>query len=213
MNDLNDKIILKSKPVFDCIKRIFDISASLVAIVVFFLLMVIVAIIIKCDSKGPVLYKSKRVTKDGREFKMYKFRSMKDKADEQLEEVLCNNETCGATFKMENDPRITRFGRFLRRSSIDELPQLFNILKGDMAFVGPRPPLPREVEQYTDYQKQRLLVKQGLTCIWQSSGRSNTTFEQQVEMDLEYVRKRGFWMDLKLILKTVPAVLCGKGAK
>lgn len=158
MNDLNDKIILKSKPVFDCIKRIFDISASLVAIVVFFLLMVIVAIIIKCDSKGPVLYKSKRVTKDGREFKMYKFRSMKDKADEQLEEVLCNNETCGATFKMENDPRITRFGRFLRRSSIDELPQLFNILKGDMAFVGPRPPLPREVDvPYIETEKSLYL--------------------------------------------------------
>lgn len=176
-------------------------------------LLLILALLVKITSKGPVIYTSERVGKDGKLFKFYKFRSMRVGADKELEQLLAQNETGGITFKMKDDPRITKFGKFLRKTSLDELPQLFNILNGSMSFVGPRPALPREVEQYNDYQRQRLLVKQGLTCIWQCSGRSNTTFDEQINMDLEYINKRGFFFDIWLMIKTFFAVLFGKGAK
>ena len=165
-------------------------------------LLLILALLVKITSKGPVIYTSKRVGKDGKLFKFYKFRSMRVGADKELEQLLAQNETGGITFKMKDDPRITKFGKFLRKTSLDELPQLFNILNGSMSFVGPRPAIPREVEQYNDYQRQRL-------C----SGRSNTTFDEQINMDLEYINKRGFFFDIWLMIKTFFAVLFGKGAE
>ena len=134
---------------------------------------------------------------------MYKFRSMVHNAEELLKHLQEQNEQTGPAFKMTDDPRITKVGKFIRKTSLDELPQLFNVLKGDMSLVGPRPPIPREVEQYNSYQKQRLLVKPGLTCIWQVSGRNNIGFDEWVDMDLEYIKNRNLLLDIKLILKTV----------
>ena len=210
---VDNKIQLKKKPVYGFFKRVADIFGSLFLIIVLSWLLLILAVLVKCTSKGPILYISKRVGKDGKLFNFYKFRSMRVGADKELDSLLAQNETGGITFKMKDDPRVTKFGKFIRKTSLDELPQLFNILNGSMSFVGPRPALPREVEQYNDYQKQRLLVKQGLTCIWQCSGRSNTTFDEQIEMDLEYIQKRGFFFDIWILIKTFFAVIFGKGAE
>lgn len=211
---VNGKVIgIKRKPIYNFLKRIFDIFSSLLAIILLSPLFLVVAIIIKCSSKGPVFYCANRVGKFGKPFKMIKFRSMYIDADQRLNELLKYNETDGPTFKMKNDPRITPVGKFLRATSIDELPQLFNIFVGQMSVVGPRPALPREVEQYNDYDKVRLSVKPGLTCIWQCSGRSNITFKEWMAMDIEYIRRRGIFFDLYLILKTIPAVLSRKGAE
>ena len=207
------KVNIKKKRIYSFFKRIVDILASFILIVLLSWLYLILAILVKCTSKGPIIYTSQRVGKDGKLFKFYKFRSMRVGAEKELDSLLSQNETGGITFKMKDDPRITKFGKFLRKTSLDELPQLFNILNGSMSFVGPRPALPREVEQYNDYQKQRLLVKQGLTCIWQCSGRSNTTFDEQIEMDLEYIEKRGFFFDIWIMIKTFFAVIFGKGAE
>lgn len=206
---------VKGGKVYGFFKRLFDIVASLSAILVLWLPMLIVGIIVKCTSKGPMIYVSKRVGKNGKVFNFYKFRSMCVDAENQLDSLLEQNEVeGGVTFKMENDPRVTKFGRFIRKTSIDELPQLFNILKGNMSIVGPRPCTDREYELYNDYEKQRLYVPQGLTGEWQVCGRSNTTFDQMVEMDLDYIQnKRGFWYDIKLIFKTVVVVFKRKGAK
>ena len=193
--------------------NIRGILGSFVLIILLSWLLIILALLVKLTSKGPIIYTSERVGKNGKLFKFYKFRSMRVGADKELEQLLAQNETGGITFKMKDDPRITKFGKFLRKTSLDELPQLFNILNGSMSFVGPRPAIPREVEQYNDYQRQRLLVKQGLTCIWQCSGRSNTTFDEQINMDLEYINKRGFFFDIWLMIKTFFAVLFGKGAE
>lgn len=191
---MQENIIIKKKPIYTFIKRFGDIIGSLLIIILFSWLYLILAILVKCTSKGPVIYKSQRVGKNGKLFTFYKFRSMRVGAEQELDSLLDKNETGGITFKIKDDPRITKFGKFLRKTSLDELPQMFNILNGTMSFVGPRPALPREVEQYNDYQKQRLLVKQGLTCIWQCSGRSNTTFDEQIEMDLEYIKKEGSFL-------------------
>ncbi len=207
------KVNIKKKRIYSFFKRVVDIFASFILIVLLSWLYLILAILVKCTSKGPVIYTSQRVGKNGKLFKFYKFRSMHVGAEKELDSLLSQNETGGITFKMKDDPRITKFGKFLRKTSLDELPQLFNILNGSMSFVGPRPALPREVEQYNDYQKQRLLVKQGLTCIWQCSGRSNTTFDEQIEMDLEYIEKRGFFFDIWIMIKTFFAVIFGKGAE
>jgi len=196
-------------------KRAFDIFASLIAIIILAIPMLIIGIIVKCSSKGPIIYVSKRVGKNGRIFNFYKFRSMIKDADDHLNELLDKNEVPGGvTFKMEDDPRVTKFGKFLRKTSIDELPQLFNIFKGDMSFVGPRPCTTREYELYTEKEKLRLLVPQGLTGEWQVSGRSDTTFEYMIGKDLHYIEnKRGFWYDIGLIFRTIPAVFKSKGAK
>lgn len=204
---------LKNKKIYEFFKRLGDILGSFVLIILLSWLLIILALLVKLTSKGPIIYTSERVGKNGKLFKFYKFRSMRVGADKELEQLLAQNETGGITFKMKDDPRITKFGKFLRKTSLDELPQLFNILNGSMSFVGPRPAIPREVEQYNDYQRQRLLVKQGLTCIWQCSGRSNTTFDEQINMDLEYINKRGFFFDIWLMIKTFFAVLFGKGAE
>lgn len=207
------KVNIKKKRIYSFFKRVVDILASFILIILLSWLYLILAILVKCTSKGPVIYTSQRVGKNGKLFKFYKFRSMRVGAEKELDSLLGQNETGGITFKMKDDPRITKFGKFLRKTSLDELPQLFNILNGSMSFVGPRPALPREVEQYNEYQKQRLLVKQGLTCIWQCSGRSNTTFDEQIEMDLEYIEKRGFFFDIWIMIKTFFAVIFGKGAE
>ena len=207
------KVTLKNKRIYEFFKRLEDILGSFLLIILLSWLLLILAILVKITSKGPVIYTSERVGKGGKLFKFYKFRSMRVGADKELEQLLAQNETGGITFKMKDDPRITKFGKFLRKTSLDELPQLFNILNGSMSFVGPRPAIPREVEQYNDYQRQRLFVKQGLTCIWQCSGRSNTTFDEQINMDLEYINKRGFFFDIWLMIKTFFAVLFGKGAE
>jgi lipopolysaccharide/colanic/teichoic acid biosynthesis glycosyltransferase len=161
-----------------------------------------VAVLIKLDSKGPVFFKQDRCGKDGKIFGMLKFRSMVMDAEEKLEELMDKNEQSGPVFKIKDDPRITKIGKFIRKTSIDELPQLFNILAGDMSIVGPRPPIPREVEQYDAYQRLRLTVKPGLTCYWQVMGRNSIGFDEWVELDVKYIQERNFWLDLKLIFKT-----------
>ncbi|MDO5011708.1 MAG: exopolysaccharide biosynthesis polyprenyl glycosylphosphotransferase [Intestinibacter bartlettii] len=198
------KILEKESRVYLFIKRIIDIVCSLAGIIILSPVFLIVAIFIKIeDPKGSIIFCQERNGKDLKTFKMYKFRSMVHNAEDLLKDLQEQNEQTGPAFKMANDPRITKVGKFIRRTSLDELPQLFNILKGEMSLVGPRPPIPREVAQYTPYQKQRLLVKPGLTCIWQVSGRNNIGFDEWVEMDLEYIKNRNLLLDIKLILKTV----------
>ncbi|MBU7594456.1 sugar transferase [Metabacillus halosaccharovorans] len=189
-------------------KRTLDIIGALVGVIILSFILLIVAILIKLeDPKGPIFFSQKRVGKDGKEFRMYKFRSMVTDAESKFEELLKYNEVEGAMFKMKDDPRITGIGKFIRKTSIDELPQLWNVLKGDMSLVGPRPPLPREVDQYTSYHKQRLLVTPGCTGLWQVSGRSNLGFEEMVELDLDYIRTRSILNDLKIIFKTCIVLL------
>ncbi|MFO7160625.1 MAG: exopolysaccharide biosynthesis polyprenyl glycosylphosphotransferase [[Clostridium] cellulosi] len=198
--------------IYRAVKRFFDVVLSVLALVVLSPLFLITAIAIKLDSEGEVFYSQLRVGKDGKLFKMYKFRSMCVDADKQLDKLKDLNEKDGPVFKIANDPRVTRVGRIIRKRSIDELPQLINIIKGDMSIVGPRPPLPNEVAQYTPYQMQRLSVKPGLTCYWQISGRSDISFDEWVELDCKYIRESSVWTDIKIILKTIPAVLTGRGA-
>lgn len=195
------------------IKRVQDIVLSLLALIILFPIMLIVAILIYIDDpKGSPIFSQIRCGKNGKQFKFYKFRSMCVDAEYKLQELLKNNEMDGPAFKMKNDPRITRIGKFIRKTSIDELPQLFNILKGDMSIVGPRPALVREVEQYTSYQKQRLLVNPGLTCYWQiQPHRNNISFDKWVDLDIKYIKEQSFIVDWKIIFKTVEAVLRGYG--
>ncbi|ARN55849.1 sugar transferase [Sedimentisphaera salicampi] len=194
------------------LKRVIDIAGSLTAILILSPVFIITALTIYLHDKGPVLFVQKRVGKNGRLFDMYKFRSMVVNADKIKDEILDSNESSdGVIFKMKKDPRVTPIGRFIRKFSIDELPQLFNVLKGDMSLVGPRPPLPAEVAQYTLEQRKRLHVRPGITCVWQVSGRSDIPFTQQVQLDLDYIKSQSFITDVKLLLKTIPAVLLGKG--
>ena len=201
------------KPVYEFFKRFFDIVLSLFALIVLSPLFLVIAIIIKCGDGGSVFYSQTRLTKGGREFKMYKFRSMCKNADQMLEQLMDQNEMEGPAFKMKDDPRITKVGRFIRKTSIDELPQLWNIIKGDMSIIGPRPPLVREVEEYTPYHMHRLDVKTGLACYRECYGRSNIhDFDEWVESDLKYIQERSLWVDLKVILCTIKVVLTGEGA-
>lgn len=194
-------------------KRILDISASLAALVILSPLMVAVALLIVLEDRGRIIYRQVRVGKDGRHFYFYKFRSMIDGAERQKERLQASNQSGdGVIFKMQSDPRVTRIGRFIRKYSIDELPQLFNVLAGDMSLVGPRPPLPEEVSLYTIEDRKRLHVLPGITCIWQVSGRSDIPFKEQVQLDKEYISSQGLWQDFKILLKTIPAVFTGRGA-
>ena len=204
----------QEKPVYDFIKRVFDVILSGLAIVVLSPLMLGLAIAVRSDG-GPAIYSQNRVGKNGKRFRILKFRSMCVNADspEMLAKLAAMTEMDGPAFKIKNDPRITTVGRFIRRTSLDELPQLFNIFVGDMTIVGPRPPLESEVRQYTEYQMQRLQVKQGLTCYWQCSGRNNISFDEWVELDLKYIRERSLWTDIKILFRTIPAVLSGDGAE
>lgn len=189
-------------------KRYMDVVGALVGLILLSPVLLIVAFLIKYeDPKGTVLFKQVRIGKSGKEFYMYKFRSMVTDAEEKLKDLLEYNEVSGAMFKMKEDPRITKIGKFIRRTSIDELPQLINVLKGEMSLVGPRPPLPREVREYTSYDKQRLLVTPGCTGLWQVSGRSNLSFEQMVELDVYYIIQRNIIFDIKILLRTVKVLL------
>ena len=200
----DERIQPKEGPIYLFFKRAMDIIGSLCGIILLSPLLIIVALAIKIeDPKGSIFFSQQRCGKDNKLFPMYKFRSMVSNAEELLEELMEHNEMDGPVFKIKDDPRITRVGKFIRKTSIDELPQLFNILRGDMSIVGPRPAIPHEVAEYSDYHKQRLLVKPGLTCIWQVSGRNSIGFEEWMDMDLEYIEKRNLWMDIKLIFKTV----------
>lgn len=204
----------KAKPVYEVIKRLVDIVASACALVVLSPVFLAVAIAVKAEDGGDVIFAQNRCTKGGREFKMYKFRSMCMDAEKQLHKVQCYNEMSGPAFKMKEDPRITKAGHFIRHTSLDELPQLVNVLKGDMSIIGPRPPLPREVAQYNEHQLHRLDVKAGLACYHECMGRNLIKdFDQWVEMDLQYIRERGLWTDFKIVIKTIGAVITRKGAE
>jgi len=193
-------------------KNLMDYFLGYLLFIISIPFFLILGALIKIDSKGPVFYKQKRYTKDSRPFYMYKFRTMYAGADKRMARLKKNSVVDGPIFKMIDDPRVTRMGRFLRKFSIDELPQLLNVLKGDMSLVGPRPPLPQEVEKYQEWQKKRLNVKQGITGLWQVSGRSNLSFEEMVKLDMYYIQNWSIGMDIKILLKTVPTVLFGKGA-
>jgi exopolysaccharide biosynthesis polyprenyl glycosylphosphotransferase len=194
-------------------KRTFDAAASFAALLLISPLWALIALLIKLEDGGPVIFAQTRVGKRGREFKMYKFRSMRPDAEQRLRELLAKNQhQDGVTFKIKDDPRITRVGRWLRKFSFDELPQFYNVLTGDMSIVGPRPPVPREVALYSLADRRRLAIKPGITCIWQISGRAQIDFRGQVELDVRYIETRSFWGDLRIIVKTVPAVLSGTGA-
>lgn len=194
-------------------KRTMDILLSLLAITLGSPVFILTALIVKITSPGPIIFSQVRVGMYGRHFKFYKFRSMYIDAEARKAELLKHNESSdGVIFKMKHDPRITPFGRFIRKFSIDELPQLFNVLLGDMSLVGPRPPLPSEVRTYTLDERKRLNITPGITCIWQVSGRSELPFSKQIALDKEYISSQSAWKDFLILLKTIPAILTGKGA-
>ncbi len=203
---------IEHKPYQLAIKRIIDICASAVALIVLSPLMLVVAIAIKLTSRGPVLFRQERVGQYGRTFNMLKFRSMVIDAESLQQRLMAQNEQSGPVFKITHDPRITRVGRFIRKYSFDELPQLVNVLRGEMTIVGPRPPVPGEVAKYEPWQRRRLSVRPGLTCLWQISGRNAIPFQRWMYMDMQYIDHWSLRQDLELILKTVPVVLTGKGA-
>lgn len=194
-------------------KRLLDIVVASIGLAVFAPLILLIAIAIKLDSPGPVLFRQVRVGKGGKPFWFLKFRSMVKNAEQLKQQLAAKNEVKGGTvFKMRNDPRVTRVGRFLRRYSLDELPQLLHVLRGEMSLVGPRPPLPAEVANYQHWELRRLSVQPGLTCLWQISGRSELGFQEWIELDHIYIETMSFWTDLKILLFTIPAVITGKGA-
>lgn len=194
-------------------KRVLDIIISTALLIVLLPLLVIVGILVKLTSKGPIIYRQVRCGLYGRKFVLYKIRSMRDGAEDVLWEIKHLNEMDGPVFKMRNDPRITPLGRFLRKSSIDEWPQFWNVLKGDMSLVGPRAPLPDEVKEYTRWQRRRLSVKPGITCLWQVSGRNEIDFHEWMKLDLNYIDNWSLLLDFKILLRTFPVVLFGKGAR
>jgi len=194
-------------------KRMIDISGAAVGVLLLSPLLFAVGLAIVIEDGWPIFFSQTRVVQYGRLFKFYKFRSMVRNADKLKDKLAAQNESGdGVIFKMKQDPRITRVGRFIRRFSIDEMPQFLNVLLGDLALVGPRPPVPREVAQYTLEERKRLHVKPGLTCLWQIQGRSEIPFKEQVRLDMQYIHSQSFWKDIMILLKTVPAVLCGRGA-
>ena len=212
-NSQSATIQMKEKPNYAFWKRIFDVVCSFLGLVILLVPLIIIALIIIIDSPGASpIYVQERVGKNGKTFRFYKFRSMVADADKMLESLLKDNEMDGPVFKIKDDPRITRFGHFIRRTSIDELPQLWNVLKGDMSLVGPRPPLPREVATYTEYQKQRLSVIPGITCFWQVQHmRNSLTFDEWVELDLKYITERNFKTDFIILYRTIGAVFGAEG--
>lgn len=214
LKDISYKRIDTNKSKYYLIsKRLIDVVFSSIGLILLSPLFLLVAILIKIEDRhGPVIFKQIRIGKDGRSFTMYKFRSMVSNAEELKDSLLEMNEATGPVFKMKNDPRVTKVGRLIRKTSIDELPQLINVLKGDMSLVGPRPPLPDEVAQYSSHAMQRLSVTPGLTCYWQVSGRSNIGFDEWVELDLKYIQDRNLIVDIKLIVKTIFVLFGSKDA-
>jgi exopolysaccharide biosynthesis polyprenyl glycosylphosphotransferase len=204
---------MTGKAWYELFKRCLDRLGAGVGMLLLSPFFALVAILIKLESPGPVFFSQTRIGLGGQPFRCWKLRSMYVDAEQRKQELQEHNEMeGGTTFKMKRDPRVTRVGRFIRKASIDELPQLWNVFIGDMSLVGPRPPVPKEVAQYTARERQRLFVKPGITCIWQVSGRSDIPFQQQVLLDIEYMQKRSLWMDIKLLLRTLPAVLLARGA-
>jgi exopolysaccharide biosynthesis polyprenyl glycosylphosphotransferase len=197
----------------EVLKRGFDILASAIFLLVMSPLYVLLAVLVKLEDGGPVFFNQTRVGQFGREFKMYKYRSMRVNAEALLPQLLAQNQhKDGVTFKIKNDPRLTRVGKWLRKFSFDELPQVYNVLKGDMSLVGPRPPVPREVARYSLADRRRLAVKPGITCFWQIGGRSEIDFSGQVQLDVQYIESQSFHVDIQILVKTLPAVLSGTGA-
>lgn len=192
----------EEKKIYSIIKKIIDITFSTMGLIVLSPIFLVVCILIKCESKGPVIFSQERIGLNGKRFKMYKFRSMVVNAEQLKEKLYKKNEMSGPMFKMKDDPRVTKVGKFIRRTSIDELPQLINVLKGDMSLVGPRPSLPKEVDEFEEWMMARLLVKPGLTCYWQVSGRNDIEFEDWMKLDVKYVQDRSILLDIKLIFKT-----------
>lgn len=207
LNFTKSKVDIKSvnkKYVFFFCKRVIDLVGSVLGLILLFPFFVVLAILMKIeDFKAPIFFSQTRIGLNGKKFKMYKIRSMVVNAEELLEELLEQNEVEGAMFKMKDDPRITKVGKFIRKTSIDELPQLWNVVKGDMSLVGPRPPLEREVEEYTEYDMQRLVIKPGCTGLWQVSGRNALSFEEMVALDLKYIGNLSVWNDLIIGIKTI----------
>lgn len=193
-------------------KAILDKIGAIVGVILALPLTFFIILAIKIEDKGPIFFKQIRSGINGRPFVFYKFRTMNVNAEDQRDELLSSNEMSGPVFKITNDPRVTRVGRILRKTSMDELPQFVNVLKGEMSLVGPRPPIPEEVEQYEKWQYRRLSVKPGITCLWQINGRNNIDFDQWMKLDLLYIDNWSFWTDIKIILKTIPAVLRSNGA-
>lgn len=195
------------------IKRVCDVVGSGILLVILAPLFALMSVLVLVTSRGAIFFRQIRVGRNGRKFVLYKFRSMVEGAEAQLAELREKNEMAGPVFKITDDPRITKLGKFLRMTSIDELPQLFNVLKGDMSLVGPRPPLPHEVDQYEPWQRRRLSMKPGITCIWQISGRNKIGFEDWMKLDLQYIDRWTLWLDFKILLKTVWVVLTRSGAR
>ena len=197
---------------YRAIKRGFDVLASGLELILLSPLLLVLIILIKREDGGPAFYSQERIGKNEKPFKMWKFRSMIVNADKMVEQLEEQNEIDGAMFKIKDDPRVTKIGHVIRKYSLDELPQLWNVLKGDMSLVGPRPPLPSEVEEYTDYDKQRLLVMPGCTGLWQVTKRNEADFDEMVWLDIVYINHSGLWEDLKLIVKTVLVMIHPNGA-
>jgi exopolysaccharide biosynthesis polyprenyl glycosylphosphotransferase len=210
-----------SRDLYPLLKRLLDIIIAGLMIVVLSPIMAIIALAIKLDSPGPIVFRQTRIGKNHRPFTFYKFRSMYHKADTSVHQQFVKNLINGqvpsnnghVTYKLTGDKRITRVGAFIRKTSLDELPQLFNVLKGDMSLVGPRPPIPYEVAEYRDWHHRRLSVTPGLTGLWQVRGRSLVSFDEMVAMDIAYVEQRSLWLDLTLLVQTIPVVLSGRGAR
>lgn len=209
---LINKDKLKSRFVYFSVKRLFDFVMATIGLIILSPLMLVIAILIKLEDDGPIFYKQIRVGKNGRKFEMYKFRSMLVNADQMLAALKDKSDVEGPMFKMKNDPRITKIGQFIRKHSLDELPQFFNVIKGDMSLVGPRPPLPSEVDEYSDYDKQRLYVIPGCTGLWQATKRNEVGFNEMVQLDIEYIKKAGFLFDLWIIWKTVEIIVKPNGS-
>lgn len=204
----------KNKPVYRFFKRLFDVIMSVLAIIVLSPVYLVIAILIKCDSRGPVFYKHHRLGKNGKPFGMYKFRSMVVDADKKLGELPDEmQEEYEENYKISDDPRVTKIGRFLRETSLDELPQFINVIRGEISLVGPRPIVERELEKYGDNKEKFLSVIPGITGNWQANGRSDVTYKERMELELYYVDHASFWLDIVILFKTVFAVLKRKGAK
>ncbi|OTA59068.1 sugar transferase [Limosilactobacillus reuteri] len=205
-----DKI--KSRFIYHSVKRVFDFLAATCGLIILSPLMLVIAILIKIEDHGPVFYKQIRVGKNGKKFKMYKFRSMFVNADQMLEKLKEQSDVEGPMFKMKKDPRVTKIGHFIRKHSLDELPQFFNVIKGDMSLVGPRPPLPAEVAEYSGYDKQRLYVIPGCTGLWQATERNEVGFNEMVQLDIEYIKKADCLFDLWIIWKTIKVMVKPNGS-